>query len=637
MSRRCLGGLLAGILAGAGLLVAPSPGWAADDYEMVTVADYQVDPDNGVITVGLDITFTNTRPDAANAESVFTVIEFAVQAGASDPAAADPTGVLTPTIGDRSGIAVASVPLREPIASGESIQIAFSYRLVDGADPAIRVRSGIVAFPVWGFGTSSSVTVELPSDFAVRTSGDTMTATPDGDILRLTSGPIADPAHWLVNLAAERPGEDLVTISATVPLAGSTVELRVRSWPDDPAWADRILALATDALPALEEVVGLPYPGGGTVTLVESAASGEPTVTADELEIGFNASDFVVVHQLAHLWYGATLLADRWLREGLASHAASLVADGADIILPYDPVSEAARLAADAIPLTEWSPGLDPADGWAYAASWAAISDVAAEIGEPGLQEVMRAVGDGLSGYTSVSGNPAMRPGLAADTRQFVDLAEPLGTRVFDSADLLTIFGPSAGPELSARESSRQRALVLADDAGELGLPDPVVVALTAWDFAAADTAMAEAASWLEARDALVVDITAAGLTVPDRLTAGFREFGGGQAAQAEIAAEAAVVDAHVAASERVAEPRSFLEEVGLLGIEPLEQTLDRAAGAFATGDLRTAADLSTGVVQSLDGAWLAGLMRVVAAAVGAAALLAAGIVALRHRRRSRT
>jgi hypothetical protein len=618
-------------------LAGPNLGWAAADYDMATVVDYRVDPGNGLITVAVDITFTNTRPDAPNAESVFTVVEFAVQNGASDPAATDSTGVLTPTIADRSGIAVASIPLRKALASGETVQIAFSYRLIDGADPAIRVRSGIVAFPVWSFGTSSSVTVELPSDFAVRTSGNPLTPTPDGDILRLSSGPIDDPAHWLVNLAAERPGEELVTVNATVPLSGSTVELRVRSWPDDPAWRDRILELATIALPLLEDVAGLPYPGGGTVTLVESAASGEPTAAADELEVGFNASDFVVVHQLAHLWYGETLFADRWLREGLASHAAALVADDADLTLPYDPPIEAERLTADAIPLAEWTVGVDPADSWGYAASWTMINDVAAGVGEAGLQEVISAIADGLSGYASVSGNPAMRSGLAVDSRRFVDLAEPLGTRTFDPADLLTIFGEPASPELAARQTSRQRAVVLHQDAGELGLPDPVVGALTAWDFVAADAAMAEAAAWLDDRDALVADITAAGLMVPDRLTAGFREFGGGQQAQVEIAAEAAVVDAYVAAQERAAEPRSFLEEVGLLGVEPPEQTLDRAAGAFATGDLRTAADLSAAVVQSLNDAGLAGIMRVAAVGVGAAAALAAGIVALRHRRRART
>jgi hypothetical protein len=221
---------------------------------------------------------------------------------------------------------------------------------------------------------------------------------------------------------------------------------------------------------------------------------------------------------------------------------------------------------------------------------------------------------------------------VAVDSRHFIDLVEPLGGTQLPPADLIGILGPDAEPELADRATARAHALGLVDAAGELGLPDPVVIPLTAWDFASAEPAMTDAASWLAARDALVAGITRAGLTVPDRLSAGFQEHGGGPAGMAEIAAETVVVDAYQAAASATAAPRSFLEKVGLLGAEDPAATLDRAAGAFASGDLRTAADLSAQVTDTLDRAWWAGLLRVAAVGVGLGAILAAGILALRRR-----
>ena len=73
----------------------------------------------------------------------------------------------------------------------------------------------------------------------------------------------------------------------------------------------------------------------------------------------------------------------------------------------------------------------------------------------------------------------------------------------------------------------------LVADADGWGAPDPIRAAMTDWRFDEAEAQIGEATAWLVARDELLVEMEAAGLSAPDRLQQAYRSFGGGAEAQA--------------------------------------------------------------------------------------------------------
>ena len=101
---------------------------------------------------------------------------------------------------------------------------------------------------------------------------------------------------------------------------------------------------------------------------------------------------------------------------------------------------------------------------------------------------------------------------------------------------------------------------------------------MTDWRFDEARAAdRRDAAAWLGARDELLREMEAAGLSAPDRLQQAYRSFGGGAEAYDELEAQRAVVDAYAATADDVNGARSFLERLGLVGgPDPAEQLAAR-------------------------------------------------------------
>ncbi len=446
------------------VLLIPATAVAADaPYTMATVAGYAVEPATGGIGVTVAVVFTNTTPNPSGQVSGFDRIDLAVHDGASELAAADSKGSLAVELVDRDGVQVASVRPRARVLFNRSVSFTLTYRLVDGVAPDVHVRPEVVRFAAWGFGTSSEVTVELPGGYQARADGDPMLIDTGGAVVRLTSGPITEPASWLALITATRPTE-FETQAASVALASGTVDLQVRAWTGDPAWGERTLATLVAGLPKLEEAIGLPYPRVGPLVVTETvggegSADQQPLPTA-EMEIAFDADTFTLLHQAAHIWISDQLAADRWLREGLASHEAARVAVSLGAALPYDPTRRAGELAADAFPLAEWDspPTISAREAYGYAASWAFINRIAAAAGEGNLPRTLRRVVAGVAAYDPTDADQLPLTGQRfppVDTRRFLDqLAAASGI------DLPNMFGqvalgPEALPELAARRTAR--------------------------------------------------------------------------------------------------------------------------------------------------------------------------------------
>lgn len=626
------------VLVAVAALTAPAGRVAGAEYTMTTAATYAVDSAAAKIAITVEIDFANTFSAPAGQVSLFKEIRLAIHDHAAAVAAHDATGALNAAVAVSSGVNVVTITLRTPVQYNQSAHLTLTYELHAGDDPTIRIGDHLVTFPAWGFGTASSVVITIPADFEVRVDGDTLEATTEGDVTTLDSGAISNPVAWLAHVGATRqPTFD--TIQQAVPLQGGTADVQVRHWTDDPEWGQATMDLLVQGLPLLEQAFGLPYPAPGPLVVTESVSGGglgqEP---ADgDLAVGFAEPPFTLLHQTAHVWANDSLASDRWITEGLASWAAAEAAAEMEVALPYDPAKVATDNAAQAFPLAEWSAEdrSAAAVAWGYAESWAVTNQVVELIGAENLRLALRRIAAGLDGYDAVAEVPDPTSSPApVDSRGYLDQLDAVSDAgVVEAIAPAVLGGIMAVGELTARAEARTAHDALLERAGGWGDPDPVRAAMVEWRFADAMTEMASATAWLDARDALLADIEAAGLAPPERLMTVYVTDGGGAAAKAEIAAEAAVVVAYNDVSAALDEGLGPVAQIGLMIGPSPEERLDTAAGYFAAGDLRASADELASLRQDISNATAAGLVRILGLVAAAGAVIVLISIGLRRRR----
>jgi len=638
--------VLAVVLGALLPLGSATPARAAAPYSLATTARYQVRVDQRLVAVTIGVTFTNLTPDPAGSFSVFQSVPLAIHDAAVSVSARDGKEPLTVNVAVQKGadgrpVNVATVQLRQGLRYRKSAAFTLSYRLPDGKDPAIRVRPSVITFPVWSFGTSSAVTVDLPASYQVRSDGDPLSAARSGDITTLSSGKIADPTHWLAMLSADRPTA-MQTSSASVLLEGGTVDLKVSFWADDAAWGRATLALLSDALPRLQKAIGLPYSGQGPLLVTESLPSSvgaidEAQPAAQQLQIAYDEPPFTVLHQAAHVWLGEQLIGERWIREGLASHFAERVAGEMKVKLPYDPAKPSAAVTRSAFPLEEWTPNSsDAQSGYGYPASWAFVDGLATTVGDQALHTVLQRVAAGIDAYQPlVDGAPQTpaKPITALDSRGLLDQLEAVSGRDLGSQFSATVFGDQSRGLLPARAAARSAYAALVRRAGDWGAPDPVRSVMAAWNFAEAMPQIGAAQAWLADRDTLLAAIERAGLSAPKRLHDRYQSNGGGAEARDEVEAERAVVADYQSVLERANTSRSLMQRIGLLGGADPDELLAEAHGRFADGDLLGAADAAAQARLRLDGAEASGTLRLASAGVVLLIALLVVVYLLRRRR----
>ncbi len=638
MTRRSLLVPLLALVVALGLVSTGARPVAAADYTLETAATYDVRPDDGEIGVAVTMTFTNTTPNPAGRFSVFPEIKLAVHDDVTEVTASDAEGDLDVAVAVEEDVNVATIELREDLRYEQSVEVEMAYTLADGEDPQLRVRPSVVVFPAWGFGTSSEVTVSIPTGYDVRTDGDELQES-DGE---LVSGPIEDPSAWVSLVTATRPAE-YTTVESTVPLEGGTADLQVRAFADDEAWGERTLDLAERALPLLEEEIGLPYPHVGGLVLTESVASdssgfAEAPTQGTEIQVAFDQPPFTVLHQVAHVWLSPTLIESRWIREGLASDVAARIAGDLEVEPPYDPAAEATERAEAAFPLDTWEPSAEPdAEGYGHAASWALVADLSEELGPDVMRTVLARVAGSIGPYSDTEidaepANAAEAPQAPLTTRGFLDQLETVSGADLAEQFSATVLTPGDVELLPARTEARDAFDELVERSEGWGAPDPIRSAMSEWRFQEAQAAVDETLAWLDARDELLVEMEAVGLSAPDRLRLAYRSFGGGPEAQSELDAQGAVVDAYEATAAEVNAPRSFVERVGLIGGPDAAQQLAMANGRFADGDLRGAVEAITEAQRIIASAEAGGIVRIVSAVLVVVILAALAVVLFRRR-----
>ncbi len=632
--------------------LAPAPALAAvPSLSMVGVTTYDVLPEEHRVAATVQLTATNHLKDTVTKRFTFKLGYVTVLPGVSNlKLTGENPGAKVSISSATNTYTNLKIEFGANLAAGKSTTLNLTFDVADtgGApDRAVRISHSLVTFAAWAVATPSTpgaqVFVRFPEGYSVTVRrGPLDGPTPDATGHELWSSAVLDkPLEFVADFTADRPTEYTET-SRTVAMGAGPAAVLLQSWPDDPAWRDRIGALVERALPILEREIGVPWPVSGPLQVHEAlirTAGGFAGVFdpgGGRIDIAYAASDGVVLHELAHVWFNGGLVADRWAAEGFAAYYAELAAkelgvDPAAPALPSEP-------SPAAIPLNEWGPsGSENAatESWAYAAALQLAREVAARADPESLRAVWSKAAGGIGAYQA---DPSgQEPGVGVpDWRGLLDLLETETGEDFTDLWRAWVARQSDLVPLADRATARGYYLRSTTLAGEWHLPPATRLAMRAWRFDIARELLLATDAVLAQRDELHKAAAAAGVTLPDKLRTTFEGGGGLAVAAAEAEAEQATVDAIAAAdASRPTETgvgERMIIGIGLLGADP-DAALAAARTGLAAGELEAAYAAATFAKAAWSSAAGAGRSRILSTVLLLIALvLIVGFVRARRR-----
>ena len=649
-------------LAYLGLLLPSLVPWAvpppaaAQDGGLVVLAQtrYVLEPAAHRVRVTVEAVATSFEPNTPEGQVFYSGITFAVQAGATNVTASSGGQSIGVRITERTrtytGI---EVTFGRGVFFRQSYPYVVTFDLVDPSGTGtrdLRIGQSLAAFPVWAFGTSgepgSSVRVELPEGFTPDLQGSEMSdgELPDGGIV-LSAEP-SDPFEFFAYLTADRPGA-FTDRGMAVDVNGVEANVLIRSWDDDPAWGERVTRVIRRGLPALQDLIGVAYPGRGRLSVEEAATSrlgeyaGIYNPVTGVIRVRYDADAFVTMHEAAHIWFNGSFFDSRWINEAWAEYygvaaGRAIGARGATIDLTDD-------LLAVRIPLNDWGAiGVESleVEEFAYAATYALAQRIANRAEVDGLQLVWQAVDAGEKAYQPAHETPEPDIGVPFGLdawKRLLDLLEERTDAEYDDLWLRWVVNDRQQRLIAERQSARHAYGEVVTDAGAWELPESIRTDMAAWEFDAATDALDAAAEVLEDRDAIEAAAAELDLAPPDVLRAAFEGDAGLAAADEEAASEMATLELLARGGTRLADEPGLVESIGMMGSDPAAD-LERARAAFEAGDLAQADQSATQAISSRDGAADAGRGRVLAAGATVLVLDGAALAygfARRRRRRA--
>ncbi len=603
-------GIVPSRLAPAGLpgpsLGAVTVSAAIPDLTLVTDARYVVQPDKSRVHIVLDITAANHTKDTITRRFYYEDAYLAVLPGTSRFTITG-DGV-NPSVRVRSrakAYTVLAISFGRKLYSGQELALRLAFDLPDpGGAPTREVRIGpsLVTFPAWAFASDStpgsSVTVIFPSGYTILVRPNDWpppTTSANGSVV-FRSGPLAHPLDFYAYFSADRAAA-LVPSTLTTTVGGIPVELTLRRWAEDEAWAERIGDLFGRGLPVLGGAIGLPYPPGEPLVVEESASrtiggyAGLYDPDVRTIQVAYNADPFVALHEAAHAWFNGSLLADRWANEAFASYYATEAAGALDVPVRAEPLTP--ELEEARIPLNAWGAvGREESsvEDYGYAASLELATLIGERAGPGALQDVWSAVATGEAAYQPIDRTrPRERSDAGPpDWRGLLDLLEERTGVTFDDVWIAWVVRPDEAKLLQSRREARARYAATVRAAGEWELAPTMRRAMDAWQFDQAEELMSQALEALDGWRELEQTADSAGVSLPSTVRDAFESPTGPGAALGEIRAEEAVIgDIAETAAIGLRRPDLF-ESIGLAGTEP-ESDLAAAMAALAGGNLDAA------------------------------------------------
>ncbi len=311
---RTLGTLaMAGILALVAVFVPATAGTvqaAGDPLRVSADTTYRVDTGDRLVRVRVDFRLTNLQPNTVRRTSLGTTTTryffdrflFAIPTEARSLVVTSAGSRLASSIRARDGFR--GVTVRFPgifYRASRSIRVEFT---LPGGKPRsrsdIRVGSAFTTFTAWAWGDPgrSTVRISLPKGFVDAGYGNDVTQRTRSNGVELSSGTIREPDDWYRVVVADRPS---ALTDLRIEPAGRGVV--VQAWPEDTVWRDRVADVLDKGLPVLEEMIGLPWPVSGDLTVSEVHApllhgyAGFYDASTDDITMSEVLDDQTILHR----------------------------------------------------------------------------------------------------------------------------------------------------------------------------------------------------------------------------------------------------------------------------------------------------------------------------------------------------
>jgi hypothetical protein len=633
-----------------GLTLAPqaaTPVAAATGRLLLTAAaTYTVDPATATVRVSVAATYVNDKPSDNDFFYYWRDLAWPVHPEATNLRVSDGSGALSvkPVVED--GFVEAQFRLRRNLLYRQSVKLTIAWDLPGGAprsESSIRVGESFVTFDLWAWGDpgTSSVTAALPGGYEVETFGSTVAQTSAATGVTIRANAIGNTDEFWTSVTAIREA-GFATDELTLP---GGIELVVRAWPEDTEWRTKVRTMLRDGIPALSELIGLPWPIERPVEVTEvytpllEGYAGIFYTLEDRIDISEDLDTLVIVHEASHAWFNDRLFKDRWIDEGLAdTYAAAVLLElGEGRQSPDTPAANDDGRTA----LQTWGdPGritdaTEAIERYGYNTSWYVVEQIFEEIGPQKMRAIFQAAEDDVIAYQGAGDD---EPVTGADGwHRFLDLLEEIGGS--EKADEL--FREYVVTNIGSREMD-DRAVRREDYANLLAEGDewlpPIYVreVMGSWAFPKAEVRIDEARAILTLRDEVTAAADALEVTPGPAFEEAYEtaevNFDDAEAAgEAELDALATLAEA----SATVSAPLDFVAAVGLLDVEPMA-AYEEATTAYESGRLEDATEAAAAAVALVAEGPRIGRERLALAGGIAGLALLVGLLLVRRRRRAR-
>lgn len=623
--------------------VALAPAASADEgLATGAVSRYVLDAKRTTVSATVRLELRNVTPDQGDTYYFFDAFSVPVPAGAEKVRARSNGRSLDVSLRRTDDASTRLARIAFPnLLYGRSRTIELTFE-VPGEKPrsadSTRVGPGYASFAVYGVGDEgrnrvevvapTSMTFDATSEgFTASEKGSTTTRTatssdPDGGFFAVVS--LRDPAQ-----ADER----------TVDVAKTSLVLS--GFKDDPRWGDFVAERVTDGIPALEKLVGTPWPGGLERIREDAAPSvygydGWFDPSDDEIVVGEQLDADLIYHELSHAWFQGDRFAERWASEGLAQVTAERAMKATGKAVRAHPVVNPS--SKDNLPLNEWgwAERSGDTDAYAYPASYRATRELTQGLDDTAFAAVVGAAIRSERAYDPAGTRNT--DGISTNSARWLDLLETrAGVTAAPDVFARWVLNDDEKERLPQRKEARAAYAELDRADGAWLPPEGLRDAMTDWDFERAASVRGRVADLGTLAVAVQDAAKRSGGEVPDVVRNSYEKAEQEEqyTALATSLPKAATAVTRVGAAEAVASAdRDPLTELGsaLLGVDA--RAVD-AVGLLGAGKLDEASAAARDVTDRADKALLVGLAApfVLFLALVAALLVARRVLTGRRRR----
>ena len=571
---------------------------ADNGLEEQSVNSFVLDPTRGIVRVTIDISLRNVTTDRVDGNTVsrtyFDSYVVAVPRGAENIVATREGSVLAgELVADPEFPAFSAYrfPLGSRLFAGESatLQVAYDHYGAPPRDPVPwRVNEAYAGFVAFGLGDDGLVTVRISQPFGYEFD--------DSTDLSGFDAALPDAFGTVVHTRSGLDSDDRITVGLadderllSRPLDVADADIRLRAWPDDPEWADFAATTVETGIPALEDLLGSPWPIEGQLDVRETV---EPNLRgyagwfdrdSNEIAVGEDLDADTIYHELSHAWINSAVTTERWLTEGLAQvYAAELVRrDGGDVREPEPPGAD----APGALPLTDWASGVGDTDRdteeYGYGSSFWVVDVVVDEIGFDRTRDVVAALRVGTSAY---------------DLDAAGERPDEEWQRVYDA--LVEIGGAATAPDvfrawvvdadgaglIEVRDRAAANVADLTRRSAPWRLPAGIRNRLERWEFEDVAAGLAEADDVMERRAELEAIEAQVGIDEPDLAGPAYADAPMGDDVAVDFTEVNAILDEQIGVGEELSgRLTAIIELSGAAMVSPPEVASLDGVDDFAT------------------------------------------------------